>query len=277
MSLHRVLIACEVSGEVREAFAALYPDWEIWSADLYGPNTLLDEKPPKATHYPDGGVIWEHPDVAGSGFHYQGDVRDLFSWDHPVNRKRRYFRNKADEEYGVDIPLWDLIIAHPPCTDLSYAGARFFKEKDQDRGGDGRMQCAVSFFRCMLHGSPSPLVAVENPHSVIQDPRFKIGKATQVVQPWWFGDPYEKQIHLWLKGLPELCADMAVDPVYRVTTGGGSWRTDKAAAKKEMSRYEDSKGRHNRARMRSKTMPGFARAMAEQWGEFVKVYYCEER
>ncbi len=265
MDAHRALVACEVTGEVRTAFAKLYPNWEIWSADILAPDPDLGDIKPVRTYYPDPNK-WHHFGDCGYGFHYQGDVRDLFDPYHFANSKRLLY-----QQLNVVLPLWDLIIAHPPCDHISYAGARWFKLKDARRGGDGRMQAGADFFMEMLN-APSPLVAVENPHSIIQEEQWA-GPSTQVVEPWFFGDPYSKAIHLWLKGLPWLMADMKVDPTHRVATGGGSHRTDKAAGKTGMNRYEDSKGRKNRARMRSKTLPGFARAMSEQWGEFMKVYY----
>ena len=101
------------------------------------------------------------------------------------------------------------------------------------------------------------------------------GRPKQVVQPFHFGDPFIKGIHLWLKGLPPLWHDNEVVPTGRIATGGGSWRTDKALLRQAMSAHEDSEGRKNRARVRSRTMPGLARAMAEQWTPFAEEYYRE--
>lgn len=172
--------------------------------------------------------------------HYRGDVRELLSYDY----------------------RFDLVIAFPPCTDLSLAGARWWAEKQSD----GRQQAASEFFMQMVN-APAPFVAVENP----------IGRMTQlyrppdqVIEPWWFGDPYVKKTCLWLSGLPRLEADDKVTPVGRVTTGGGTWRVDKAAGRAAMSAYEDSEGRANRAKVRSKTFPGVARAFAGQWGAYVE-------
>lgn len=246
----RVLVACECSGRVRDAFAR--QGWEAWSADL---------------------LPGERPGVNSNARHFQGDVREILNWNHPVNARRAKLNHDWYDMSKPAPPLWDMIIAHPPCTDLSYAGARWFKFKDARRGGDGRMQRAADFFMEML-AAPSPLIAVENPHSIVQEPQWA-GPPTQVVEPWWFGDPYVKPTHLWLKGLPPLNPDKPVTPTGRITTGGGSWRTDRAAARKAMSAYEDSEGRVNRARVRSRTMEGFARAMADQWGLFAEEYYRE--
>ena len=256
----RVLIACECSGRVREAFAER--GWEAWSADL-----LPSEIPPRRdanlcyiqTHFPS----------EGKGSHYTGDVRDLFNWNHRVNDGRSTLERHSNL-FRPAPPLWDLIIAHPPCTDLSYAGARWFKAKQ----ADGTQAAAAAFFIEMMN-SPSPLVAVENPHSIIQTWK-EVGPPTQIVQPYMFGDPYAKGIHLWLSGLPLLHATDVVVPVGRVATGGGSWRTDKAAGRRAMSAYEDSEGRAKRATVRSRTFHGLARAMADQWGSFAEGYYREQ-
>ena len=249
----RVLVACECSGRVRDAFAAR--DWEAWSADILPSASLVSE------NYPNGRVSL----IADPGtHHYQGDARDLFNWNHPVNADRS--ANERNVKAGVRAPpLWDLIIAHPPCDHLSYAGARWFKVKQ----ADGRQAAAAEFFMEMVN-SPSPLVAVENPHSIMQ----KLYRPPDcVVQPWWFGDGYIKAIHLWLKGLPPLWPDSPVEPACRAATGGGSWRTDKAAGRSAMSLFEDSEGRKNRARVRSRTFPGLARAFADQWGPFAEEHY----
>ncbi len=159
------------------------------------------------------------------------------------------------------------------CTDLTLGGARWFKDKDITRGGDGRMQEGAAFFMDMVYASKgndppcADRVAVENP----------LGKMSrwyrwpdQVVEPWWFGSPYAKRTGLWLRNLPRLVADKPVAPVGRVATGGGSWRTDKTAERVAMSRYEDSRGRENRAYMRSLTFESTARAMTDQWGAYVE-------
>jgi len=201
----RILVACEYSGRVRDAFIRRGHDamsCDILPSDIPGP-------------------------------HYQGDVRDVLG------------------------DGWDLVIAFPPCTDLSLAGAVHWKAKQ----ADGRQQAAAEFFMAMIN-APAAHVAVENPRGIMT----KLCRPPdQVVEPWWFGDPYAKKTCLWLKGLPLLEADNIVTPVGRVATGGGSWRTDKASGKTAMSAYEDSEGRKNRAKVRSRTFPGVARAMAAQW------------
>jgi hypothetical protein len=264
----RVLVGCEMSGRVRDAFAQR--GWEAWSADLL-PSESPDCDYRSVSVVPGDGDIIDGK-AGGIARHYQGDCRDLFTITHPVNARRGYeiLHRHMSTAPGGPLPLWDLIIAHPPCNDLSYAGARWFKAKQ----ADGRQQTAADFFMSMVY-APSPLTAIENPHSVMQ----KLYRyPDQVVQPWMFGDPYVKGIHLWLKGLPELVpthAEGDYPELFRVATGGGSWRTDKAAERRLMSAYEDGEGRVNRARVRSRTFKGLAAAMAGQWGAFAEGYYRE--
>lgn len=149
---------------------------------------------------------------------------------------------------------WDLLIAHPPCTYLSAAGAvrLFDKEhniKDQDRFLNG-WKAAVFFMRFLA--ADCPRIAVENPTQLSV---FCLPSPTQAIQPYEHGDPWLKRTCLWLKGLPKL------EPTNRVEPAGywiGAHGHDKA--KNGMIKgFRDSK-------TRSKTFPGIAAAMAEQWG-----------
>ena len=176
------------------------------------------------------------------GQHIQGDILSLYKMIHAR--------------------AFDLVIAFPPCTDLSLAGARFWREKR----ADGRQQAAADFFMHMWY-SPAQHVAVENPRGAMSK-MFR--PPNQIVEPWWFGDPFAKKTCLWTLNLPRLVADNPVEPAGRVATGGGSWRVDSAAGREAMSAYEDSEGRKNRARVRSRTFPGFARALAAQWGGYIE-------
>jgi len=249
----RALIGCEMSGLVRDEFAR--HGWDAVSADLLPSDTPVHlsyrngDRAFRAHGLPHG--------TEGLTVHYQGDVRDLFDPEHPLNANRF-----IDLQCGY--------------ADLSQAGARYWRFKDADLGGDGRMQAGAAFFMEMVN-APAPLVAVENPVGVMcRKPGEKrsVGyrPPDQVVQPWWFGDFLKKGICLWLKGLPPLVADNPVDPdgAPRVTTGGGSHRTDYARDGRSNNRYEDSRGRKFRSVMRSMTPPGFARAMAEQWTRFAE-------
>lgn len=257
-----------MSGRVRDEFARL--GWEAWSADLLPCERAdCDFRDVRSVLYDD-----EHGGLHGSARHYQGDVRDLFRWDHPVNQARRWESKGADLSGRLGlrtqgIPLWNLAVLHPPCDHLSQAGARYWRLKDAARGGDGRMQEGAAFFMEMTE-APAPLVAVENPVGVMGLPRQACyhRRPDQVVQPWWFGDPVAKATCLWLKGLPPLVPDHVVAPEGRVATGGGSWRTDQGSGRGANNGHEDSEGRKMRKVVRSRTMPGFARAMASQWSKF---------
>lgn len=132
---------------------------------------------------------------------------------------------------------WDMIIAFPPCTDLAVSGARYFKEKQKD----GRQQKSIDFFMLFTEVD-CPRVAIENPIGIMST-RWK--KPTQIIQPWMFGHGETKATCLWLKGLPPLQPTDIVD--------GRKQRVWKMPPSKE------------RAKLRSKTYPGIAKAMAEQW------------
>lgn len=275
--VRRWLIGCEESGLVRDAIAELDPGAQVWSADI-----LPSARPARGggcgeVRYLENGITPYDPDAPG--YHYQGDVRDLFDWNHPVNREaqeralNRFHATGEEPAY-----LWDAGIFFPPCTHLSQAGAVHWKHKDARRGGDGRMQEGAAFFMEMVN-APVGACAVENPVGVMcrpadreRDGDLAVGyrPPDQVVEPFWFGDPLRKRTCLWLRGLPPLTADRLVEPTGRVATGGGSWRTDQRAGRGANNGHEDGKGRKNRQRERNRTLPGLARAMAEQWTAFVE-------
>lgn len=147
-----------------------------------------------------------------SGLHYRGDVLNIIDRD------------------------WDLIIAHPPCTYLSYVGARWFKTQP-DRAQ--KREDALIFFKKMLDAK-APMICVENPKGwarLIREPDQKI-------QPYQFGEPYSKETWLWLKGLAPLKHTKVLTKYYVNWVGYG---------------VKNSKDR-------SRTFPGIALAMAEQWG-----------
>ena len=133
---------------------------------------------------------------------------------------------------------WDLIIAHPPCTDLAVSGARWFKEKQ----ADGRQQRSIDFFMKFINAD-CPRIAVENPVCIMS----KIyRKPDQIIQPWQFGHGEVKTTCLWLKGLPPLMPTEIVEGREQKC-----WRMGPSP---------------DRAKKRSKTYHGIAKAMAEQWG-----------
>ena len=186
------------------------------------------------------------------------------------------FRAKGHEAYSCDlqdcsgghpewhikgdvIPLleekWDMIIAHPPCTYLCVSGNRWF---DIERYGDSAIkrieerEKAIEFFMKFVNAECKK-IAIENP---IGRMSTYYRKPDQIIQPFEFGHPYTKQTCLWLKGLPKL---LPTDILIKPETGwvNQSFTPD--------GRYGGFKS-FNGSKQRSKTFPGIAKAMAEQWG-----------
>ena len=157
------------------------------------------------------------------------------------------------------IPLlaepWDMIIAFPPCTDLAVSGARHFAKKR----ADGRQQRSIEFFMRFANVD-CPKVAIENPIGIMSS---HYRKPDQIIQPYQFGDHARKSTCLWLKGLPKLIPTNIVDPG-KIVRGGFS-----VGASLNYARDENGKiipwNDPRTAKIRSKTFPGIARAMAEQW------------
>jgi len=141
---------------------------------------------------------------------------------------------------------WDLMIAHPPCTYLSNAGARFLYPKgvlNEDRLLKGMK--AKDFFM-KLFNAPIKKICVENP---LSSKIYELPKRTQVIQPYEHGHPFKKRTQLWLKGLSNLNPTCIISKV-QSTKIPGNWF---------------NKGGKERQKNRSKTFPGIAKAMAEQW------------
>ena len=184
----KVLVACEYSGRVRDAFIAL--GHEALSCDLLPTDA--------------------------DGPHYQGSLFDV-----------------------IDYP-WDLMIAHPPCTDLAVSGSRHFEAKKKD----GRQYASVAFFMQLIRRSEHiPMTAIENPVCIMSS---LYRKPDQIIQPWQFGHGETKATCLWLKGLPHLEPTNIVDGrenrVHRMPPSADRWK------------------------LRSTTYQGIADAMASQWG-----------
>jgi len=171
---------------------------------------------------------------------------------------RRAFRERGHEAWSCDLlpaedgssfhfqydvleawppaARWDLMVAHPPCTHLAVSGARWFKDKQSE-------QAAALEFARRLMDAPIPRICIENPIGIISS---RIRKPDQIVQPWMFGHGETKATCLWLKGLPLLVPTDVVEGrvarVHRESPGPERWKN------------------------RSRTLPGLAAAMADQWG-----------
>ncbi len=183
----RVLVACEYSARVRDAFRRHGHD--AWSCDLL-------------------------PCEADSTWHLQCPVEEVL--------------NEG----------WDLMVAHPPCTDLAISGCRWFAKKY----ADGRVERALAFVRLLMN-TAIPRWCIENPISLINS---RIRKPDQIIQPWQFGHGEVKATCFWLKNLPRLRPTNFVDGreerVYMMPPSPDRWKE------------------------RSRTYQGVADAMAQQWG-----------
>lgn len=223
----KVLIACEESQRVCTEFRKL--GHEAYSADIQEPS---------------GG----HPE-----WHILGDVLKVLNGGE--------FRTMDGAEHTVD--KWDLIVAHPPCTYLSNAGAaRLYKVIDgktyinRERFEHG--MDAKEFFLKFLNAECEH-IAIENP---TPSGVYRMPKCTQVIQPYEYGHPYSKRTCLWLKGLCKLIPTNKVKPL-------GGWICGNAEVWKKQAAQGKIYGKEKSAKHRSKTFPGIAQAMAQQWSDYL--------
>ena len=159
---------------------------------------------------------------------------------------------------------WDLLIAHPPCTYLTVSGNRWF---NVEKYGDKALQrmkdreAAVEFFMAFINANCEH-IAVENPVGYMNS---HYRKPDQIIQPYEYGDPERKTTCLWLKNLPQLSPTNIIDPdIVNSSTGHSgysSWHMDM----QYIGKYKKE-----RSKMRSKTFPGIAKAIAEQWGKYLE-------
>lgn len=217
----KVLVACEESQEVCKAFRER--GHEAYSCDIQECS---------------GG----HPE-----WHIQGDVLPLLGGECE-------FMTVDGKPHTID-GKWDMIIAFPPCTYLSNAGAcRLYPKKGQLNVERYRKGLEAKDFFLKFLNADCPCVAVENP---VSSKVFDMPKHSQDIQPWMFGHPYTKKTRLWLLGLPNLYATDIVTPIGPYLPAG--------TGRKDRSKYGSAK-RGQDAKNRAKTFPGIAKAMAEQWG-----------
>lgn len=202
----KVLVACEYSATVRDAFRA--KGFDAWSCDL-----LPTEGDPR--------------------WHIQGDALEVV--------------------YGQS---WDLLIAHPPCTYLSRAGARWWKDPERQEKAD-----AAARFVFALRDAPIPHIAIENPIGQLNQ-RWRY--PDQTIQPWEYGAPYSKATCLWLKKLPPLMPTEILSqfqPLLPSNVGAGKRKGQRS-----------SPGVTRNALEAARTFKGIAEAMADQWGAFLTGY-----
>lgn len=149
---------------------------------------------------------------------------------------------------------WDMVIAFPPCTHLAVSGAAWFEQKRKD----GRQQQGIDFF--MKFTNLDCPTAIENPIGIMSK---MWRKPDQIIQPWQFGDEYQKSTCLWLNHLPLLIYTQIVNKGEFITHKSGKTKPKWFADAFKLPPKE-------RAKARSKTFPGIAKAMAEQWSEAIK-------
>lgn len=227
----RVLVACEESQEVCKAFRAR--GHEAYSCDLQECS---------------GG----HPE-----WHIQKDVLKVLNpVDHGNNYLPAIWFKTMDGDFH-EVEKWDLIIAHPPCTYMSAAGAcrMYPKAGHLDEKRFAKAMDAKDFFFEILYAD-CPRICIENPR-----PLKCVGlpEETQRIQPYEYGEPWSKLTYLWLKGLPPLTPTEIVEdhkPYVSCGTSRNKGNPDKAG----MSR------RGGAQKVRSRTFRGIAKAMSEQWG-----------
>lgn len=169
---------------------------------------------------------------------------------------------------------WDMIIAFPPCTHLAVSGAPHFEKKR----ADGRQRSGVEFF-CQFLNADCDKIVIENPIGIISGEYVKEHfpdlaekydlprKPTQIIHPWMFGDNFSKSTCLWIKGLEPLTPKTTVQPEMEWK----EWTDKKTGKKKRQPKWffdalVNSKTAEERSKIRSKTFPSVAKAMAEQWG-----------
>ena len=208
----KILVACEESQRVCKAFRA--KGHEAYSCDI---------------EFCSGG----RPE-----WHIWADVAPLLNGGCT-------FRTCDGQAHSID--KWDMILAFPPCTYLTRAGAcNLSRHGELDKERYDRGQQAAAFFM-QIYNADCPKICIENPVPI---KAFGLPPCNQVVQPFYFGVPVSKETHLWLKGLPFLCPTNVVDPKYTFMT---------------YPLFKNSHGKY-RQKNRSKTFEEVAEAMAESWG-----------
>lgn len=173
---------------------------------------------------------------------FSGVVRDAFrarghdAWSCDLLPSERNGNHVLGDISFVLLRGWDLMIAHPPCTHLAVSGARWFDGKQREQ------EQAIAFFMSLANARIEK-ICIENPVSIMST---KWRKPDQIIQPWQFGHGEVKATCLWLKNLPPLQPTDVVEGrmprVHHASPGPDRWKE------------------------RSRTLPGIAKAMAEQWG-----------
>lgn len=215
----KVLVACEESQRVCTAFREL--GHEAYSADIQEPS---------------GG----HPE-----WHILGDVLGILNpSDHlgDCEAPEQYISFKTMDGAYYEVDRWDIIIAHPPCTYLTNAGARHLWKGHKLNEERYKQGLEAKEFFMKFYNADCDRICVENP-----------------IQPYMFGHPYTKRTCLWLKGLPKLQPTNEVEPI-------ATWCPSGSYSHKHGEQHRGMFTK-DRPRNRAKTFEGVAAAMAAQWGK----------
>ena len=232
----KVLVACEESQEVCKAFRA--KGHEAFSCDIQECS---------------GG----HPE-----WHIQDDVLRILNGYKGGGYGCPWFTTNDGKNHNTP-EQWDLIIAHPPCTYLTVSGNAWFNVQKYGEKAILRQkerEKAIDFFMEFATANCGK-IAIENPIGVIST---VYRKPDQIIQPYQFGHPARKSTCLWLKNLPLLIHTNIVDPgeIDRTGHSVGAYSDTARDEHGKALRWNDPRT----AKLRSKTFPGIAKAMAEQWG-----------
>lgn len=175
----------------------------------------------------------------------------------PLLNGNCFFKTVDGTDHSVNCK-WDMIIAFPPCTHLCVSGARHFKKKI----ADGRQQQGIDFFM-LFANADCDKIAIENPVGIMSS---KWKKPSQIIQPWEYGDKAQKTTCLWIKGLPNLIPTNIVEKGdFYISPSGKkmpTWCSDPIGENGKKLGYNTAEIK----KLRSKTFPGIAKALAEQFG-----------
>jgi site-specific DNA-cytosine methylase len=237
----KVLVACEYSGTVRDAFEDAGCD--AWSCDI---------------------LPTESEQTKAAGKHIQGDIiRFIKEYDTYFMLDEKYF--KYDYSPSFD---FDLLIGHPPCTYLSFAYT------GKERYSPERLQEKINAYQFFLNlwNAPVEHICLENPMGYVHTGLLPY---TQIVEPYYFGRNYKKKTCLWLKNLPKLTYSLTDNLFEKKTANEAKYlllngsRKDKAKLPQLLKPFDDKK-------LKSKFHTGIARAMSEQWTEYINQLRIKE-
>ena len=229
----KILLGCEESQSVCIEFRKL--GFESYSCDLQE-------------------CSGNHPE-----WHFQEDIFKVIAGGHLETQSKEI----------VVIDKWDMMVCFPPCTHLAVSGAAHFEKKR----ADGRQQEGIDFF-LKIANADIERIAIENPVGIMSN-YFR--KPDQVIQPYYFGDEAQKTTCLWLKNLPPLYHNSAPNlfdqEITHVSKGEFfEWvdkKTGKTKRQPKLCAEAFLKSMPNKGFLRSKTFPGIALAIAEQWGRYI--------